>query len=172
MNLFRLLRFWKAPHHADAVLIPSEPDPEDRFYCVGKDGSGNQFMGFVTGAYPGNKYPHKDAAWEQMQRWYSVLHYFDAQGNHVRTLTFCAGTSADNQREVAAQAMGQLDEWLSEMKRPSKRPIRVLPFSHEDGAYVFGLFIENSEDGSGGRWAMLQPNDVMFHEPWDGNYST
>ena len=175
MNFLRLFGFGKkaAAPHPDAVLVPSEPDPEDRFYCVGVDQDGNQFMGFVTGAYPANEYPKKDEDWRPLQRWYSVMHTFDAEGKHLSTTAWCAGTSADEDRgAVAERAHDHLRELFSAIRRPSKRAIRVLPFSYADESYVFGLFIEDDGDEPGERTAMLQPNDVMFDEPWDGEYST
>jgi len=63
---------------------------------VGVDGTGNQFMGFVTGAFPHNNYPDLDQDWRGIKRWYAVMHHFGADGNHLRTEAWCAGTSADD----------------------------------------------------------------------------
>jgi hypothetical protein len=57
--------------------------------------------------------------------------------------------------------------------------IRVKPFQVELGKVVHGLIYEcvDSEDpedpGATYEYVMLEPNDIMFHPPWDsGEYST
>jgi len=139
---------------------------------VGVDGTGNQFMGFVTGAFPHNNYPDLDQDWRGIKRWYAVMHHFGADGNHLRTEAWCAGTSADD-FEVGEAAFQRLDQMFGAIVRPVQRPIRVRPFSYSDGVYLFELFPEQDPDESGRTaYVWLQPNDVMFHNPWDGEYST
>jgi formate hydrogenlyase regulatory protein HycA len=54
--------------------------------------------------------------------------------------------------------------------------IRVKPFRLEIGGVVHGLIYRSEfweEDGEEHEWVMLEPNDIMFHPPWDsGEYST
>ena len=129
-------------------------------------------MAFVTGAFPRNQYPHPDHEWQTTKRWYSVIHCFDRDGNHLRTDAWNAGSEADDRQRVMEAAVSRLDEMVTGLRSPKKCRIRVRPFSHLDGEYVFGLFLETSPTDPENEWAMLQPNDVMFHPPWSGEYSS
>ena len=154
----------------DLITIVNEPDPGDRFYYVGVEADGNQFMAFITGAFPNNEYPKREEDAAEMQRWYAVMHHFDAAGNHLKTDVYFAGTAADDEEEVAERALDKLGDMLTSLRKPKQKPILVKLFSHADGDYLFGLFYE--QYGADSDAVVLQPNDVMFHEPWDGEYST
>jgi len=156
----------------ELITIINEPYPGDRFYYVGADRDGNQFMAFVTGAFPGNTFPKTNADWRDLKRWYAVLHRFDQAGNHIQTESLCAGTSAEDDSAVAERAFSKLDAMLGALRSPRLQPIRVKLFRHSNGEYVFGLFYEQDPDEPAEGWVMLQPNDVMFHEPWNGEYSS
>jgi hypothetical protein len=48
----------------------------------------------------------------------------------------------------------------------------IKPFRHEQDGYMFGLLLDEPEDGEDVTSATLWPNNIMFHAPWDGEYST
>jgi hypothetical protein len=50
--------------------------------------------------------------------------------------------------------------------------ISIKPFRHEQVGYMFGLLLDETEDDEDVASATLWPNDIMFHAPWDGEYST
>ena len=67
------------------------------------------------------------------------------------------------------------------MSSPPREPsdIRVRPFGVEIDGYFFGLVYkcvgaEDPDDPTATHeYVMLEPNDIMFHPPWDrGEYST
>lgn len=56
---------------------------------------------------------------------------------------------------------------------PDLCDIWVQPFAVQIDGVAHGLIYEQSEDGKGSEWVMLEPQDIMFHPPWDsGEYST
>ena len=154
------------------IRIPSESDPDGRFYCVGVDRRGNQFMGFVTGAFPkNNPYPNSSDDWQAIKRWYAVVHYFDREGNHLRSNIQLGGTTAAGQAAAIEQALTALTTMHSQIDRPRKHDIFIKTFALEHEGYLFGLIHEVSEEGI--ESMTLQPNDIMFHPPWDSAiYST
>lgn len=156
----------------EIIRILTEPDPDDRFYCVGVDKSGNQFMGFVTGAFPkANPYPSANDDWEHLKRWYAVMHLFDIEGNHIRSDIRFTGTTAAGQDEAIQKAIDELASMFSKIDRPGKHDISVKLFSVEHEGYQFGLIFEIGDEGH--ESVLLQPNDIMFHPPYDGvDYST
>jgi formate hydrogenlyase regulatory protein HycA len=168
----------------DRVFGPPErlrvPRDEGRFEHVGRYGSGNQFMAFVTGAFPeGDPYPDPAGDWASKKRWYAVLHRFDAAGNHLGTDAWSGGTTAEGQERAVRRAWRKLEEMLASLGDYEVCDIAVKPFRFEQDGYLFGLVYErNSYDdpdnpGAGYACVMLWPNDIMFHPPWDsGEYST
>jgi len=57
---------------------------------------------------------------------------------------------------------------LATLDSPRPGDVRVDCFTHRDGDYLFGLVPDGEPPSS----VTLQPNDVMFHPPWDGEFST
>lgn len=164
----------------EKIRIPYEDDDDSRFNTVGRAKAGpggevRQFMAFITGAYPGKpesgrNFPDpKDPDWARKKRWYGVVHIFDAGGKHLQTIAQLGGTQADGKRESCERAFDRVNQILFGMGELEFCSIDVAPFRVEIDGYVFGLVYEQ-EDGD--EFVMLWPNDVMFHPPWDGEYST
>jgi hypothetical protein len=108
-----------------------------------------------------------------------VLHRFDAAGNHLGTEAHSGGTTADGEGLAIKRADKELVKLLRLLGPCEPSDIRVKPFGVEFDGYFFGLVYQlNSYDdpaNPGGTYecVMLEPNDVMFHPPWDsGEYST
>jgi hypothetical protein len=169
----------------DRLLIPYEDFEYGRFNFVGRYGDGNQFMAFVTGAFPADWWSGKHPpeflrnCWMWHKRWYAVLHRFDAAGNHMGTDAWSGGTTADGQTEAIERARGKLDELLATLGERRPGDIAVRPFGVEIDGYFFGLVYKcvDAEDPDNpeakDEYVMLEPNDIMFHPPWDsGEYST
>jgi hypothetical protein len=169
----------------DRLFIPWEEDEEDRFHLVGRYGDANQFMAFVTGAYPADwwsgKYPpeYLRTCWPKHKRWYAVLHRFDLDGNHLGTEAKSGGTSAEGEHKAIPRADWELLAMLKSLDRIRLCDIRVRTFGVEIDGYFFGLVYKcvNAEDlddpAATHEYVMLEPNDIMFHPPWDsGEYST
>ena len=70
----------------------------------------------------------------------------------------------------------KLEEMITRLGEVKLGDIRVKRFRVEVEKIVHGLIYEcelHEEDGREIEWVMLQPNDIMFHPPWDsGEYST
>jgi hypothetical protein len=159
----------------ERIRIPFEE--EDRFDTIGRLPDGTQFMAFITGAFPtGEKY---DAT---HKKWLAVVHRFDADGNHLATEARLGAFDSEGRKVAAEKAFTHLEAMYSELcalVQPEFCDIRVRLFSVEIDNVTYGLFYEqsNEEDLEIGEkrqeWVMLEPQDVMFHPPWDsGEYSS
>src|SRR6516162_8392903 len=84
----------------ELLLVPYT-DFDDRFGLVGQYADGNQFMAFVTGAFPkdwwsGSHSPeYLRNRWAEHKRWYAVLHRFGPRGEHLGTKVRSGGTTAE-----------------------------------------------------------------------------
>jgi hypothetical protein len=170
-----------------AIRIPYEDFEYARFSLIGRTARGQQFMGFVTGAMPSDWWSGKhhplyiEANWARFKRWYAVMHLFDLEGNHLTTDARSGGNSIST--EVQGESCRRADEYLEQMFRTLGAVqfcgINIKTFGVEIDGYFFGLVYEvKSYDDPGNpdstyESLMLQPNDIMFHPPWDsGEYST
>lgn len=161
----------------DTLLIPYEDFEYARFTHLGCYGDGNQFLGYVTYATP--KFYHTEETtpdgqviWREHTNCFAVLHRFDSAGRHIDTaVERVEGTRDSNQQDWA-----KLDEMIAGLGEVKFGDIRVKPFRVEVGKIVHGLVYEPEgwEEGyQTGDYVMLEPNDIMFHPPWDsGEYST
>jgi hypothetical protein len=169
----------------ERLLIPYEGFEDDRFSFVGLYAEDNQFMAFVTGAFPadwwsGNRPPeYLRNQWAEHKRWYAVLHRFGADGNHLGTEVWNGGTTAGGEVEANERADKKLAELLESLRPYKLCDICVKPFGVEIDGYFFGLVyqLNNYDDPADPdatyECVMLEPNDIMFHPPWDsGEYST
>jgi hypothetical protein len=170
--VFRRRRKDEAPDEL-LVRIPYEDSDHSVFNCVGVH-KGKQFMAFVTGASPWNPdigstlFAPSEPGWEERKRWYGVIHVFEMHGEHAQTVTFLGGTEAEGRAESGRRAFDQLNEAILMMDEPEFCDISIKPFRYEVDEYLFGLVVDEDEPTS----ATLWPNDIMFHAPWDGEYST
>lgn len=162
----------------DKIRIPYEDFYGARFDCVGTFGNGNQFMAYVTGAFPGrDHYPDPSGNWREVKRWTAVLHKFDAEGNHIGSESRLGGFDIEGREVAGEKAWEQLDQMLAGLglDNPKLSDIYIKPFSVEIDGVIYELAYEHhvEEDGDESEYVMLWPNDIMFHPPWDsGEYST
>jgi formate hydrogenlyase regulatory protein HycA len=70
---------------------------------------------------------------------------------------------------VLSQARIHLAKLLRALPRRSYTDIAVRPFQRTVDGVLFGLLVEEDEDGS---WAELYPDRHAFGPPWDGTYDT
>ena len=164
----------------DTLLIPYEDFEGGRFTHVGRYGDGNQFMAYLTYADP--KIYHTEEVTPDGQilfrrhiDCFAVLHRFDDAGHHLGTdVERVQGTPDSEQRDWL-----KLHELITGLGKVEFCDIRVKLFRIEFGKIVHGLIYEcvdaeDPEDSSATyEYVMLEPNDIMFHPPWDsGEYST
>lgn len=149
----------------EKIKIVAEPEEDSRFHFVGKLPDGRQFMAFVTGAFP----EEQPFGPPEVHRWYAVLHLFDDDGNHVSTRVANGGTDAEGRDKACARAITQLEEMLQALGGGKLCNIQVRLFEHQEDGYRFGLIYNSEEDDES---VMLEPNDIMFHAPYDARYST
>jgi hypothetical protein len=156
------------------------PLDEHRFECVGRFPDGTQFMADVTAAFPtGMKYYLGDD-WRTKKKWLAVIHLFDADGNHVRSDARLGAFDFEGRDVAGDKAFALLQQTLADLLagEPKLCDVWVKPFSVEIDGVTYGLFYEQSEEdpeegSERTEWVMLEPQDVMFHPPWDsGEYST
>lgn len=169
----------------DRLLIPYEDFEYARFNLVGRYDDGKQFMAFVTGAFPadwwsGSRPPeYLRNNWAAHKRWYAVLHKFSKDGTHLGSDVWPGGTTADGQEEAIQRADNKLAEFLKSLGPCKPCDIRVRPFWLIADGYGFGLeyqlnkYDDPANPDGAYECVMLEPNDIMFHPPWDsGEYST
>jgi formate hydrogenlyase regulatory protein HycA len=153
-------------------VIPIAYEPNQRSGAVGRYADG-QFLASVTYAFPQGFRP--DDGWEEQKRLYTVLHTFDAAGRYRDSEIWCAGTWAQQQSapdgdgSVLSQARIHLAKLLRALPRRSYTDIAVRPFQRTVDGVLFGLLVEEDEDGS---WAELYPDRHCFGPPWDGSYDS
>jgi formate hydrogenlyase regulatory protein HycA len=161
----------------DILRIPYEDFEYGRFTHVGHYDGGNQFMGYVTYASP--KFYHTEEVTPDGQllfrkhtNRFAVLHLFDAAGSHLDTKV----ERVEGTRDSGPCDWAKLEEMLAKLGNVEFRDIWVKPFRVEVGKVVHGLIYEPERWEEGdltGDYVMLEPNDIMFHPPWDsGEYST
>jgi len=142
-------------------------------------------MAFVTGAFPADWYGGKHLPeylrnnWRSFKRWYAVLHRFDDAGNHLGTYAWSGGTTADGEDAAIRRANTILEELLTALGELRFCDVNVRTFGVEMDGYFFGLVYrcDDAEEVDNPQAKvesiMLEPNDIMFHPPWDsGEYST
>jgi formate hydrogenlyase regulatory protein HycA len=162
----------------EKLRIPYEDWEDARFEYVGQYGGGNQFMAFVTGAFPGpDHFPNPGGNWREIKRWSAVVHRFDRDGNHLGTEARLGGFDIEGRAAAGEKAWHHLGQILKDLGVENARPcdIHVKPFSAEVDGVVYALEYERevTDDGEVLEHVMLWPNDIMFHPPWDGGkYST
>jgi hypothetical protein len=167
----------------DTLLIKHEDFEGGRFTHIGRYGSGNQFMGYVTYASQNvSKFYHTEEAtpdgnllFREHTNCFAVVHRFDTAGHHLGTdVERVEGTQDSGERDWA-----KLAEMIAGLGRAEFCDIRVKPFRVQFGKVIHGLIYEcvDAEDPDDpdaiDEYVMLEPNDIMFHRPWDsGEYST
>lgn len=134
---------------------------------IGRYAAG-QFFASVTCAFRGSTKSGPEGG--EPMRWYSVVHLFDREGNHVQSDIYFAGTTADDERETVRRAEEHLSELLDQLPGRSYGDIRIRLFRVDFDGVVFGLIDESEPDR--GDWAELYPDCLGFHDPWNGLYDT
>ncbi len=160
----------------DRVRIQQEPEPDDRFHYVGRSVDGKQFMAFVTGAFEFDPH-HGGQRFDGVKRWVAVLHLFAPDGSHLATSTRLGGFDQDEGRSVAGgKAWDQFRDLFQDagITEAEQCDISVGLFQVVQDGVLYGLLYEGNNEGDveGDEHVMLEPNDIMFHPPWDGTYSS
>jgi len=115
------------------------------------------------------------------KKWLAVIHRFDADGNHIGTESRLGGLDIEGRQTAGDKAFDHLEQMYWEMcggNKPTFCDISVRLFSVEIDNVTHGLFYEQSEEEADpgeerSDWVMLEPQDIMFHPPWDSSeYST
>ncbi|MFJ9565986.1 hypothetical protein ACIRQQ_38850 [Streptomyces fuscichromogenes] len=153
-------------------LVPIRHEPDYRTSTIGL-WDGGQFFAHVSGVFAG-----RDANGRVVRRWYSVLHEFDADGQHLDSRIRSAGTVADGPGKMPVVEASQqlLGEWLDSLPGRRFADIAIAPFSVEVDGALFGLVRECHGEYPEGEeqddWAEFYPNRLGFSVPWDGLYDT
>lgn len=167
----------------DTLLIPYEDFESGRFRYIGRYADGNQFMAyFIYASQYISKIYHTEELtadgrllYREHSNCFAVLHRFDAAGQHLGTDVERIEDTLDSEKRDWAK----LSAMIAGLGEVEFSDIRVKPFRVEIGKVVHGLIYEcadadDPDDPSAtDECVMLEPNDIMFHPPWDsGCYST
>jgi formate hydrogenlyase regulatory protein HycA len=142
------------------------------FYSL--DVEDNQFWGRVVGDYSGPPEPCPKN-WCPEKRWYAVLHKFDGRGNHIGTdHRFSSVTEPHEERQAIDRASAKLDEMVAALGVVEYANIEIKLFSVVINGKRFGL-VDVSEPDEGPEFSdrvAMEPGNLLFHAPWNGNYDT
>jgi formate hydrogenlyase regulatory protein HycA len=147
--------------------IPIAYEPDYRTDSIGTFDDG-QFFGSVAATVEDGAGARDD--WYRYKRWYAVLHKFDADGAHIGSQIWCAGTSEDEATSID-RARARLAEWLDALSGRVFGDIAIKLFHVEVDGHIFGL-VDESEEYDGQDHAEFVPDDLGFDPPWDGCYDT
>ncbi|MEV4559267.1 hypothetical protein AB0K51_20075 [Kitasatospora sp. NPDC049285] len=153
-------------------LVPIRHEPDYRTPTIGR-WDGGQFFAHVSGVFVG-----RDDDGRVVRRWYSVLHEFDAAGQHLNSRIRTAGTTPDGPAKAPTVEAAQqlLTKWLDSLPGRRFTDIAVAPFSVEVDGTLFGLVRECHGEYPTGEerfdWAEFHPTGLGFSAPWDGSYDT
>ena len=144
----------------DQIVISR--DQGARLETIGTYGDGNQFMAFVVTTRLEKPLGSVDNLDDK--RWYAVRHTFAADGSHLETIAWFAGTSVEGEALAMARANAKLEELLAELGLVTFDDVRIRLFQAVIDGQIFGL-VDMSEDG----WETveLQPNGLGFIGPWE-----
>ncbi len=108
-------------------------------------------------------------AWRRNVRAYGVVHVFSAAGDHIESHIRCFSSASEAQDLEDAETF--VNDQLSELGAEKYCDIRIRFFSLAfDGVDFY--FEERIDDGEKSGLIILQPNDLLFHPPWNGRYDT
>lgn len=139
------------PDMSHPDVIPIGYEPGFRTSHIGRH-AGGQFLGDVVGD------PFTP---DEQCIVIVVLHLFDGDGNHRRTHFETGLTDIDD-------ATGRLEQLIAGLSDPEFGDIGIRLFKFEAHGLEWGL----SDRGPDSDWVDLSPQDLAFHAPWDGGYST
>ena len=109
-------------------------------------------------------------AWERRKLWHAVLHKFDANGQHLGTEHKAIGRTSDGEEAVVKLATETLEDYIRTLGVVRYGDIAIKLFKVEFDGAVFGM-IETSIRGEGASVTM-EPGDLVFREPWNGDYDS
>ncbi|HZY83142.1 MAG TPA: hypothetical protein VFE50_26665 [Cyclobacteriaceae bacterium] len=142
--------------------IPIQRMEDYHTHYIGKIADGRQFFGYESFVFPSGVPANE---WQSQRKEYVVLYIFDSDGNHLETLHWFAGTTAEQSQGATTQ---WLEKKISELGDFEYTDINVKPFQTIIDGVVFGL-VPNEEY----EVVELEPGSaIAFHEPWDGEYDT
>lgn len=147
------------------TLIPINREEDYHTHYLGTFVNGMQFWAYETFVHdqPKGSYPHAD--WKNHRKEYVLLHTFDAEGNHIHTQHWYAGTTAECDNGLMDQ---KLEEMVEELGSIEFGDIIVKLFEVEIDGITFGLIPDENFE-----YINLQPSStISFMEPWDGEYYT
>jgi|AGTN01.3.fsa_nt_gi hypothetical protein len=147
------------PYHSDTLpeLIPINRIEDYHSHYMGTYGDGNQFWGRILNMnLSGSEF-------------YVVLHKFDCDGVHLGTdhTTINTEESQEHALEQARTARGELIERLGPVNYGD---IAIKLFRVNIDGHVFGLIDSSTEEW--GDLITMEPGDLGFHPPWNGDYDT
>lgn len=163
------------PYHSETLpaVIPVKRYVQSYSKYIGKYADGNQFWGQVVATFRKPSNTVNDGAvgpdeWKFRKCWYAVLHKFDATGRHLETKHKFMGT--DGETGVLAEAEREMKNFIKSLGRVRYGDIAIGLFSVEIDGSTFGM-VETSSKESGDQITM-EPGDLVFYPPWNGDYDT
>jgi hypothetical protein len=131
-------------------------------HYLGELEDGRLFFGYETFVFP-NGYSGEN--WQEERLEYAIVHLFDSNGIHVKTLYELAGKTSEIELRKSSKMLKRLLEPLGKL---NYKNVEVKPFSIIIDKIEFGLIPDDETES-----IELQPSStIAFFEPWNGEYDT
>ncbi len=144
----------------EAIAIKIKRKPNDHTHYIGQLDNGNQFMALEA-------FFHKlpiTSDWQRTRKEFVVFHLFDKDGKHLSSKHQFVGITADiDGRELNTD----IENLMVGMGHGVFTDIRIQPFSVSIDEFEYG-FIKDDENYC----FILEPNDLSFYAPFDGEYES
>jgi len=139
---------------------------------IGMTKNGEQFWAQVAAQVAKqseNSENNKDE-WQYRKTWYAILHKFDKNGAHISTRAERIGTTSEGEAEILQRAKTRMEELIAELGSIKYERIKIQLFQAVIDGFTFGLVDTSTEEW--GDTVTMQPGDLVFYPPWNGDYDT
>lgn len=142
---------------------------------IGKTKNGEQFWAQVAAQFAkqsanGKNSENSKDEWQYRKTWYAILHKFDKNGAHISTRAERIGTTSEGEAEILQRAKIRMEELIAELGSIKYERIKIQLFQAVIDGFTFGLVDTSTEEW--GDTVTMQPGDLVFYPPWNGDYDT
>ncbi len=136
---------------------------------IGKTKDGEQFWAQVAAQVAKQNETSEDD-WQKRKTWYAILHKFNKDGAHLNTIAERIGTTSEGEAAILQRAKTRMEELITELGQIKYERIKIQLFQTVIDGFTFGLVDTSTEEW--GDTVTMQPGDLVFYPPWNGDYDT
>jgi hypothetical protein len=139
-------------------------------YFIGHYEGDKQFWGQVVATFREAEDSSDPDDWQSRKCWYAILHTFDKAGKHTGTKHEFVGTTADGEAEACDKGEKKMLEFIEELGPVTYGGIAIRQFQITIDRSIFGMVETSSEEF--GDSVTMQPGELCFYPPWNGDYDS